>query len=426
MTVHSYPHKVCVRGLFAASLALTGCPGGGDDTTGATDPATSDATTTATGVTTSDATVDGTTTGTTGDGTTADTTGDGTTGTTTEDLPTTGAPETTEGTETTTGDVDADMDGVPARMDCDDADPLNFPGNPEVCDDQDNDCDDLIDDDAIDAMTYYEDQDQDGHGGDDSAFQACTQPNTAVTTGGDCNDADATVFPDADGVCAAGATCKAIFDALAPEQDGLYLIDRDGAGPGMPLEVWCDMTNGGRTAALIINTVNEGVSLADFGAGDVATELLAIDPALASDAGASAVQAWLDLNAFDYTELWLAAHADGVETYASAAIAGDDLRIDFGEDGYLLWDPDGYSWCGGDASFTDDGEGQVDKPPGAPDGCKGHINLGSGFDFSESGFDPNLGLTASGPDGAHFMHAEFGQTTVYYPMAGVAYVLWAR
>ena len=37
--------------------------------------------------------------------------------------------------------VDGDSDGSPADEDCDDADPDNFPGNVEVCDGQDNDCD---------------------------------------------------------------------------------------------------------------------------------------------------------------------------------------------------------------------------------------------------------------------------------------------
>ena len=45
--------------------------------------------------------------------------------------------------------TDADGDGVmapPCGNDCDDADRLNFPGNPENCVDlQDNDCDGLVD-----------------------------------------------------------------------------------------------------------------------------------------------------------------------------------------------------------------------------------------------------------------------------------------
>lgn len=47
--------------------------------------------------------------------------------------------------ELTSTDPDGDGDGSPSSVDCDDADPLNFPGNPEVCDGQDNNCDMAVD-----------------------------------------------------------------------------------------------------------------------------------------------------------------------------------------------------------------------------------------------------------------------------------------
>ena len=73
---------------------------------------------------------------------------------------------------------DADGDGSPLRVDCDDADPANFPGNPEICDGQDNDCDGFIPIDEADA--------------DSDLWSICT---------GDCDDSDAAIHPSAPETC---------------------------------------------------------------------------------------------------------------------------------------------------------------------------------------------------------------------------------
>ncbi|MBN2801117.1 MAG: hypothetical protein JXX28_18405 [Deltaproteobacteria bacterium] len=99
------------------------------------------------------------------------------------------------------GYADADGDGVPACEECDDANDARFPGNPEVCDGLDNDCDALVDDDPTDASTFYADLDGDGHGDPDNAVQACEAPPGWLTSADDCDDLEALAFPGNTELC---------------------------------------------------------------------------------------------------------------------------------------------------------------------------------------------------------------------------------
>lgn len=95
------------------------------------------------------------------------------------------------------GPVDADLDGAVSEVDCNDADPDVRPGVAEVCDSVDNNCDGVIDADAIDRATWYIDDDGDGHGDPLRAVQACIQPVGAVDNSSDCLPHDETGFPGA-------------------------------------------------------------------------------------------------------------------------------------------------------------------------------------------------------------------------------------
>jgi len=143
--------------------------------------------------------------------------------------------------------IDGDGDGVPEGEDCDDADPANFPGNPEVCDGADNDCDGAPGPDEVD-------DDADG-------VDEC---------GGDCDDGDAANFPGNVEVCdeqdndcdGAPGPDEVDDDADGLDECGGDCDDGDAANFPGNVEVCDEQDND------CDGDVDEGVTLPFFGDGD--------------------------------------------------------------------------------------------------------------------------------------------------------------
>jgi hypothetical protein len=116
-------------------------------------------------------------------------------------------------------DVDDDGDGVTENEgDCDDADPDNFPGNPEVCDGEENDCD---------PTSWAQPSEEDG---DLDDFRACDE----------CDDTDPANFPGNVEVCdGRDNDCDPTSEAPGGEGD----VDLD----GVPACADCDDEDGGST-----------------------------------------------------------------------------------------------------------------------------------------------------------------------------------
>ncbi|MEL6344691.1 MAG: putative metal-binding motif-containing protein, partial [Myxococcota bacterium] len=89
--------------------------------------------------------------------------------------------------------------------DCNDLEARSYPGNREVCDGVDNDCDDAVDNDPVDQVTWYVDSDGDSFGDPGISVVACDRPaDEYVTNGDDCDDLNGDLnpatrwFPDMD------------------------------------------------------------------------------------------------------------------------------------------------------------------------------------------------------------------------------------
>lgn len=118
--------------------------------------------------------------------------------------------------------------------DCDDALPGTHPGALETCNDHDEDCDGLLDNDAVDAGRYHRDADSDGYGDALVPVTACSLPDGHVADASDCDDTDALRHPGATEVCdgARDEDCDGAVDDADADVTGTLVWYQDGDADG--------------------------------------------------------------------------------------------------------------------------------------------------------------------------------------------------
>jgi hypothetical protein len=155
-------------------------------------------------------------------------------------------------TEDPTNDFDGDG-FTELEGDCDDGEPLAYPGGEERCDGIDNDCDgDADEDDAVDALTWYSDEDRDGYGTATFVVTACEPPSEAYAAeAGDCDDLLPSINPGAQETCAPydedcdGTINEGQDDGTLIDTDTWYKdADSDGYGTDSDTIQQCDRPNG--------------------------------------------------------------------------------------------------------------------------------------------------------------------------------------
>ena len=122
---------------------------------------------------------------------------------------------------------------VADATDCDDTWADTHPGASESCDGVDTDCDGTVDEDAIDAPTWYGDGDGDGYGLLTDATAACEAPSGTVAWGTDCDDGDPAISPAATESCdGVDNDCDHVVDEDDAEDATTWYADDDGDGLG--------------------------------------------------------------------------------------------------------------------------------------------------------------------------------------------------
>jgi hypothetical protein len=126
------------------------------------------------------------------------------------------------GSETTEACEDPGAGWVSNDRDCNDDDGDTWPGASDAtCDEIDQDCDDQVDEDAVDAVTLYADNDGDGYGDPDDTVQSCeTELHGFSNNADDCNDDETAVNPEAFEICNDGLDNDCSGEAVACRLSG--------------------------------------------------------------------------------------------------------------------------------------------------------------------------------------------------------------
>ncbi|MDO8631430.1 MAG: MopE-related protein, partial [Phycisphaerales bacterium] len=132
------------------------------------------------------------------------------------------------------GYADDDLDGFAACEDCDDTEAAANSGEVEACDGIDNDCDGTVDeDDAVDAATWYADDDGDGYGDSAATDISCDAPSGYVADATDCDDGRGATNPGATEYCnSVDDDCDGSVDESDADDVSTWYYDQDGDGYG--------------------------------------------------------------------------------------------------------------------------------------------------------------------------------------------------
>jgi len=284
-------------------------------------------------------------------------------------------------TDSTAPVIDEDGDGYRADVDCDDSNPDINPGAAEVCNDLDDNCNDVVDENPTDAATWYTDADGDGYGFESDVVQACTQPSGYADNVDDCDDGDAAVHPDATEVCnGLDDDCDELVDDADDPVEGKSVFYEDLDGDGYGTEVTTEACEAPSGYAEVDGDCDDDD--ADFHPD--ATEDDCADP---NDYNCDGSVAYEDEDG----DGWAACEeCDDSDDSRNPGVAEVCNGIDDDCDGTVPADEtdddgDGMSECDGDCDDTDDGtyDGADEYCDEVDNDCDGDTDEDDALDVSE-------------------------------------------